>query len=284
MALAWMPALCCSRSVRFPDVLWALFGAYREGAEARDGVIERNVDLHRPRDQLLDVLKLLEPVLGEHVLAVGDHHAGHEAAERGDAVALADAQDRRVDVGGAGLERAVGVGDGAAGVVVEVRLDVAADDAAQRAHQLVDLARPRAAHGVGDADPVHADLVDGRVDGQQVDQVRAERVLAREAHLDAARLDELDDLNGRVLDVRHVLAVAVLAQVRRGADDHVDAVDARLDRHPRVVHVAADVRQDLGLEAQLADGLAVEPALLGRGGTGQFDLPVMSDSPSPRVR
>ena len=245
----------------------------RKGTEARDGIVERDVDLHRAGHQLLDVLELLQPVLGQHVLAVGDNHAGHEAAERGDAVALADAQDRGVDVGGAGLEGAVGVGDGAARVVVEVRLDVAADDAAQRAHQLVDLARAGAADRVGDADAVHADLVDGRVDGQQVDQVGAERVLAREAHLDAARLDELDDLDGRVLDVRHVLAVAVLAQVRRGADDHVDAVHARLDGQPRVVHVAADVRQDLGLEAQLADGLAVEPALLRRGGAGQFDLP-----------
>ena len=66
--------------------------------------------------------------------------------------------------------------------------------------------------------------------------------------------------------------MAVLAQVARGADDHVDAVHARLDRHARVVHVAADVREDLGVEPEPADGLAVQPALLRGRGARQLDV------------
>ena len=72
---------------------------------------------------------------------------------------------------GARLQRTIGVCNGASRVIVEVRLDVAANDAAQRAHQLVDLPWPRTADGVRDAHAVDADLVDGRVDGQQVHEV-----------------------------------------------------------------------------------------------------------------
>jgi hypothetical protein len=76
---------------------------------------------------------------------------------------------------------------------VEVRLDVARDDAAERADELVDLARVRAADRVGNADPVDADLVDGPVEVEQVDKVGPERVLGRETDLDALGLDVLDD-------------------------------------------------------------------------------------------
>jgi hypothetical protein len=44
-------------------------------------------------------------------------------------------------VGGTGLESAVGVGDGATSVVVEVGLDVTADNAAKSSDEIVDLAR-----------------------------------------------------------------------------------------------------------------------------------------------
>ena len=82
--------------------------------------------------------------------------------------------------------------------------------------------------------------------------------LGREADLDALALDKLDDLDGGAGDVRHVLAVRELAQEGRGADDDVDAVDTGLDGDAGVVHVTADVGQDLGAEAELADGLAVQ--------------------------
>ena len=65
--------------------------------------------------------------------------------------------NRGVDVGRTGLERGVGVGNGASRVVVEMRLNVAADS-------------------VSDTDSVDTDLVDGSVDGQEVDQLGSERV------------------------------------------------------------------------------------------------------------
>jgi len=42
-------------------------------------------------------------------------------------------------VSGTGLEGAVGVGNGASGVVVEMALDVAADDTAESPDEVVDL-------------------------------------------------------------------------------------------------------------------------------------------------
>lgn len=201
-------------------------GLVREGAEACDGVVERDRDLDSVGDQVLDLPQHGQVVLALGVLGVGDHHARNEATEGRDAVALANAEHRGVDVGRAGLEGAVGVGDGAARVVVEVALDVARHDAAEGADEVVDLARVGAPDRVGDTDAVDADLVDGAVDRQEVDEVRAERVLGREADLDALALDELDDLDGRLDDVRDVLAVRVLAEERRRANDDVDAVNA----------------------------------------------------------
>ena len=147
---------------------------------------------------------------------------------------------------GAGFQRAEGVGDGAAGVVVAVELDVAAHDAAQRLDQIVDLARVGHAHRVGDAHAVDADLVHRPVDRQQIDQVAAEAVFAAEAHFQTLALDELDHLGGRFDDVGDVLAVRELAQQAARAKDHVDAVDAGVDRQLGVVHVAAHVGQNLG--------------------------------------
>ena len=39
----------------------------------------------------------------------------------------------------------------------------------------------------------------------------------------------------------YVLAMRVLPKVAGGANDNVDAVDAGLDSHPGVIHVAADI-------------------------------------------
>ena len=86
-------------------------------------------------------------------------------------------------MGGAGRQRAVGVGDGAAGIIVAVKLDIAGDDTAQGSHQVMYLQGRGDADGIGDADPVHSDLIDLAVDGQQIDQVAAEGVLAAETHL-----------------------------------------------------------------------------------------------------
>lgn len=100
----------------------------------------------------------------------------------------------------------------------------------------------------------------------------------------------MDDLNGGILetgsvsvlkskkssraaylDVGHVLAVRVLSQERAGTNDNIDTVNTSLNSDLDIVHVAADVGQDLGLEAELADGLAVLARLLGSAGRGELD-------------
>ena len=45
-----------------------------------------------------------------------------------------------------------------------------------------------------------------------------------------------------------------------------------LDGDACIVHVAANVGENLGLEAELADGLAIIARLLGGGGGGEFDV------------
>lgn len=109
---------------------------------------------------------------------VGDDHASEQTAEGRDAISLADAEDRRVDMGCASLEGLVRICDGAARVVVEMRLDVTRDDVSQGADELVDLARSRTAYRVGNTNAVDADPVDCLVERQQVNKVGPERVLA----------------------------------------------------------------------------------------------------------
>jgi len=183
-------------------------------------------------------------------------------------------------------------------VILLCGINVAADNTAEGADEVVDLSGGGAAgmelakellwknrknrkimkndqnipNGVCDTDSVHTDLVDGAVDGEEVDEVAAERVLGGETDLLALRLDVLDDLDGGVLDVGDVLAVAVLHQVAAGADDNVDTVNTGRDGQLGVAHVASDVGEDLGLEAEVADGLAVEARLLAGGGRGELDV------------
>lgn len=52
-----------------------------EGAEARDGVVERHVDLDGLGYHVLDLLELVELVARGDVVVVFDDHAGEEAAE-----------------------------------------------------------------------------------------------------------------------------------------------------------------------------------------------------------
>lgn len=63
----------------------------------------------------------------------------------------------------------------------------------------------------------------------------------------------------------------VLSQERAGANDDIDTVNTSLDSNLDIVHVAADVSQDLGLEAELADSLAVKTRLLGGTRRGELD-------------
>ena len=222
-------------------------GLVGEGTETSDVVVEGDVDLDGLGDQVLDLLQLLEAVLALDVLGVGDHHAGHQTTERGDTVTLTDSENGGIDVSGTSLEGTVGVGNSATGIVVEVSLNVTADNTAQDTDKLVDLAGGGAADGISNADTVDTDLVDGGVDGEKVDQVGTERVLAGETDLNALGLDELDNFNGGVLDVGHVLTVRVLTEVGRGTNDNIDSVNTGLNGDTGVVHVATNVSKDLGL-------------------------------------
>lgn len=64
-----------------------------------------------------------------------------------------------------------------ASVVVQMDLNVALDDATKRTDEVVDLARVGTADSVSDTDTVDTDLVDGLVDGEEVDEIGTERVL-----------------------------------------------------------------------------------------------------------
>jgi len=73
------------------------------------------------------------------------------------------------------------------------------------------------------------------------------------------------------LDVCHVLAMTVLPEILTRANDDVDTIDASLHRNLDIVHVTSDVRENLGLQSQLADGLAVLAALLTRTRASELD-------------
>ena len=78
---------------------------------------------------------------------------------------------------GTGLKGTVCVGNGTARVVVEMALDVAADDTTESSDEVVDLSGRSTTDCVGDTDSVDTDLVDGSVEREKVDQVGSERVL-----------------------------------------------------------------------------------------------------------
>lgn len=142
-----------------------------ECAESGNVVVERDGNLDGLGDEVFNLSEHGQLVLGLYVFRVGDHHSGDQTAERGDTVSLSDTENRGIDVGGTGLERGVGVGDGASGVVVEVAFNVTRDDATEGSDEVVYLSRVGASDGIGDTDSVQSDLVDGSVNGEQVDEL-----------------------------------------------------------------------------------------------------------------
>lgn len=95
----------------------------------------------------------------------------------------------------------------------------------------------------------------------------------RQARMESClRLDVFNDLQGRLLDQFHALSMAVLAQEARCSNDEINAVNTTLDSLLGILHIAPDVCEDLGLEAKVADGLAVLVRLLRRDGTRQFQI------------
>lgn len=119
--------------------------------------------MHGLGDEVLNITEHLELVLAHHVLPVGHVHPRDKSTERRDSIALSNSQNRSVDVGRAGFQSSVSVGDGAAGIVVEVGFNVARDDGAEGADEFVDLARVGAADSVGDTDASHTELVNRKI-------------------------------------------------------------------------------------------------------------------------
>ena len=184
-----------------------------KGAETGDVVVEGDVDLNSLSNQILEVLELLELVLALNVLGVGNHHASHETTKRSDTVALTNTKNGSINVSSTSLQSTVRVGNGTASVVVEVSFNVAAHNTSEHTDKFVNLARGSAANGVGNTNTVHTNLVDGGVDGEEINEVGTEGVLAGESNFDTLRLDEFNDFNGGVLDVGHVLAMGVLTEI-----------------------------------------------------------------------
>ena len=243
----------------------------RECAETRNVVVERHLHLDSVSHEVFNFAERFQVVLGHDIITIRRVHPGNEASERRDAISLPDAEDRGINVSGTSLESSVRVCNRAASVVVEVSFNVAADHTAKRADQIVNLTWVCNTDSVGNTNAVDTDLVDGLVNAEQVYQIRPERVFRRKADVDAMRLDKLNHFDSGLGNVGHVLAVRELPQELGCSHDDVDTVDTSLNCYPGIIHVAANVGENLGFEAELADRLAVLAGLLRGGRRGELD-------------
>jgi hypothetical protein len=201
-----------------------------EGTEASDVVVEWNVDLHGLGDQILNILELVKLVLAHNILSVGNDHAGHESSERSNAVSLTNTQNRGIDVGSSSLQSAVRVCNGTTGIIVEMRLDVTADNTSQSSDEIVDLSWRCTANCVRNTDSVYTDLVNCGVNGEEIDEVRSEGVFGGESDFDVVRLDIVDNFDCGVCDIGHILAVGMLHQIGRRANYDVTEAISKISR------------------------------------------------------
>ena len=72
---------------------------------------------------------------------------------------------------------------------VEMGFDVAADDTAESSHEVIDLSWRSASNGIGNTHTIYANLVNSRIDGQQVNEIRSERIFRGETNFLSLRLD-----------------------------------------------------------------------------------------------
>ena len=186
-------------------------------------VIKRDFHPDNLRNQTFKIAQFLNLVFTQDELIALENQTREQTAERRDAVSFADAEHRGVDVGGSRFESLVGIGDGASGVVVEMRLDVAADDFAESLNLFEDFAWGRAAYGVGDPHAVRAKLIDERVERQDLGEIRTEGVFPREADLNVVGFGVFDDLLGFGGNVGHVFSVGMFHEIGRSANTHVTA-------------------------------------------------------------
>ena len=121
----------------------------------------------------------------------------NQGAHRGNPVAFADAQHGGINMRGAGLQRAEGVGYGATAVVVAVEFDVAADDIAQIGDQVVGLQRISHADSVSHAHAVDAGQIHGAVHCHDIGEVAAEGIFRAETRFHFVGFEVGDDFPGR---------------------------------------------------------------------------------------
>ncbi len=93
--------------------------------ESRNVVREGYLYIHNLRYIILNIPQHGQLVLLLDVLRIDRIHTGGETSQRRDPVALADSQNRSVDVGHAGFQRREGVGYRTASIVVAVKFDIA---------------------------------------------------------------------------------------------------------------------------------------------------------------
>src|SRR5579884_64823 len=138
----------------------------RKCARGGDGYIKRNGKLEALRDIVVKRGQLRKIIVCQQ-LGIVNVELRNQAAERGDAVALADAQYGDIEAVRASFEGRDGIGEGAAGVVVAVKFDTDVWVAFRaEAHELLHLARASNADGIGQADTLHAGIDDGIKNGQ----------------------------------------------------------------------------------------------------------------------
>lgn len=93
-----------------------------------------------------------------------------------------------------------------------MNFNVASNYSSEGPDEVIYLSGVGASDGIGNADTVYTNLVNRLVDREQVDEVRSERVLRREANFNPLGLDKVDHLDRSLGDVRHILSVRELAQ------------------------------------------------------------------------
>lgn len=63
-------------------------GFMSEGAEASDGIVERDVDFYGLGNEILDIFQFVELVFRSNIFSVNGDHTCHKAAQRRDAIAF----------------------------------------------------------------------------------------------------------------------------------------------------------------------------------------------------
>ncbi len=123
----------------------------------------------------------------------------NQPTQRGDSIALTDAQYCDVETVCASFQCRNSIGNGASGVIVAVKLDAGVWIAlSAKPYKLFNLAGCGDTGSIRQANALNARINDGIKDCQQIDQVTAERILSRKAHVAPSGPDAPDQWYGIV--------------------------------------------------------------------------------------